>query len=109
MPSTLAPMQSWHQAGTASLLHQQALPAEAETWQALNGTCAGCRVRIDWKFVPTCKEGEVMTDMPFASYAPDLYEVRAPQHAGPAGSSARAALLCGPLQQLPEGHSSLKS
>ena len=34
------------------------------------------RVRIDWKFATLCRPGEMMTDMPFALYAPDVYQVR---------------------------------
>lgn len=32
------------------------------------------RVMIDWKCQPTCKQGEVMTDMPYPLYAPGLYD-----------------------------------
>ena len=37
--------------------------------------CILCRVRLDWKFATLCKPGETMGDMPFALYAPDMYQV----------------------------------
>ncbi len=51
----------------------------------LAGRHMAVRVRrscIDWRYESTCREGDVMTDMPLALYPQGLYDVR-PCHPPP--------------------------
>ena len=49
-----------------------------------------CRSCIDWRYESTCREGDVMTDMPLALYPQGLYDVRPCVHGWAPGCAVQA-------------------